>query len=180
MTDVDEIDQLARLVPVARLRIRTTDGSEIAHDLSLGEALALWHQLDDAIGQVTPADPRSLPSAKTEPAPAVMPRWGEITGTCNPCFFSQEVADEFDAQHPVKALPRNALVTEQELEIERIARDLIQKHVNPDLVLDLMVCFNAVRGMPPLEQAECEGIVARSLEREANYMARAAHGTPQL
>jgi hypothetical protein len=72
---------------VARLIIKPKRGKILAHDLTEDEALRLWQQLDEV-----------LPCA--EPL-VICPSWGEAFVNGEPCFFSQEVRDQYDRDHPL-------------------------------------------------------------------------------
>jgi hypothetical protein len=94
MTTIQDIDRLTGYTPpqiVARLVIKPRRGKVLVHDLTEAEAIELRDRLDDALGE----------TLMTPHTPAVCPSWGELAGTGEPCFFSQEIRDEFDARHPV-------------------------------------------------------------------------------
>jgi hypothetical protein len=103
-----------------------------------------------------------------EELPTVCPSWDG-----GPPVFSQEIRDEYDRCRPRRELPRNSLQIEQERVLEAVARELIQKGIDPDLTLDLVQGLNWSFGMPPLEQSEVTAICARVVEREANYREKA-------
>jgi hypothetical protein len=158
---VAELDR-AIDAPIVRLVILPRGGDVLVHDLTRDEAIEFYEALGAALDAFD----------ETLEMPPVMPTWDG-----GPSSFSPEILAEFDARHPLRELPQNAVVMAEEREIERIARVLGQKGIDPDLALDLLLGLNVLRGMPPLQQPEVERIVGRALEREANYMVR-AYATP--